>query len=168
MGQLHVEAEQTARTTPEVLWTLIADAARYAEWGPWSAAAYQQPGDTSPHGPGAVYWLRSSRRAYLRYVTSVEKIVAAEEPRMLAYTVIGGIPVRNYRAEITLTPAADGTRVHWAATWDATLLGRLVYRGLRTFYPQVVADLVAAAEKQAGQQSAEGTDPARGARRPAS
>jgi hypothetical protein len=26
--------------------------------------------------------------------------------RFLAYTVVGGIPVRNYRAEVTLTPAA--------------------------------------------------------------
>ena len=61
------------------------------------------------------------RTAYLRYPISVEKILEAEEGRRLAYTVIGGIPVRNYRAEVTLTPAADGTHVRWAATWDATL-----------------------------------------------
>jgi uncharacterized protein YndB with AHSA1/START domain len=148
MGQLHVEAEQTAKTTPEVLWALVSDATRYPEWGPWSAAGYRQPGDTSPHGPGAVQWLRSARRAYLRYPTSIEKILVAEQPRRLAYTVIGGIPVRNYRAEVTLTPTADGTHVRWAATWDATLAGRIVLRGLRSVYPQIVADLVAAAERQ--------------------
>jgi carbon monoxide dehydrogenase subunit G len=64
--------------------------------------------------------------------------------------VIGGIPVRNYRGEVTLTPAADGTRVRWAATWDATLAGRIVRRALRKLYPQVVADLVTAAERQPG------------------
>jgi uncharacterized protein YndB with AHSA1/START domain len=148
MSQLRVQAEQTARTTPDVLWALVSDATRYPQWGPWSAAGYQQPGDTSARGPGAVQWLRSSRRAYLRYVTTIEKILVTEEPRRLAYTVIGGIPVRNYRAEITLTPTADGTHIRWAATWDATLAGRLVLRGLRSFYPQIVADLAAAAEKQ--------------------
>jgi len=148
MDQLHVAAEQTARTTPEVVWALISDATRYPQWGPWSAGGYRQAGDTSPRGPGAVQWLRSSRRAYLRYTTSIERILEAEEPRRLVYTVIGGIPVRNYRAEVTLTPAGDGTRVRWAATWDATLAGRLVLRGLRTFYPQMMADLVAAAERQ--------------------
>ncbi len=148
MNQLHVEAEQTADATPEAIWVLVSDATRYPEWGPWSAAGYQRPGETSPRGAGAVQWLRSSRRAYLRYPTSIERILAAEEGRRLAYTVIGGIPVRNYRAEVTLTPVADGTRVRWAATWDATVAGRIVRRGLRKVYPQIVAGLVAAAEKQ--------------------
>jgi len=73
----------------------------------------------------------------------------AEQDRRLVYTVIAGIPVRNYRAEITLTPAAGGTRIRWAASWDRTLAGRLVQRSLRELYPQIVADLARAAEKQA-------------------
>ena len=149
MSQLQVSAEQTAQATPEAVWALVSDANRYPEWGPWSAGGYQRPGDTSPRGPGAVQWLRSSHRAYGRYATTIEKILEAEEGRRLAYTVIGGIPVRNYQAEVTLTPAADGTHVRWAATWDATLSGRIVLRSLRKVYPQIVADLVAAAEKQA-------------------
>jgi uncharacterized protein YndB with AHSA1/START domain len=150
MSKLHVEAEQTAQATPEAIWVLVSDATQYPKWGPWSAAAYKQPGDTSPRGPGAVYWLRSSRRAYLRHVTSVERIVEVDEGRRLTYTVIGGIPVRNYLAEITLTPTAEGTHVRWAASWDATVSGRIVLRGLRTFYPEMMAGLVAAAEGQAG------------------
>lgn len=147
MNQLHVEADGIASADPAAVWALICDATRYPEWGPWSAAEYQRPGDASPRGAGAVYWLRSSRRAYLRYVTTVEKILEAEEGRHLAYTVIGGIPVRNYRADVTLTPVADGTHIRWSATWDATLAGRIVHRGLRTFYPQMLAELVAAAEE---------------------
>ena len=60
--------------------------------------------------------------------------------------MLKGIPVRNYRAEVTLTPTADGTRVRWAATWDDTLGGRIVLRTLRKIYPQIVANLVTAAE----------------------
>ena len=149
MSQLEVAAERTARATPEAIWALVSDANRYPQWGPWSAGGYQRPGDSSPRGPGAVQWLRSSHRAYLRYATTIEKILEAEDGRQLVYTVIGGIPVRNYRAEVTLTPVADGTRVRWAATWDATLGGRIVLRTLRKIYPQIVADLAAAAEKQA-------------------
>ena len=148
MNQLHVEADRTARAESGMVWGLISDAMRYPEWGPWSAASYQRPGDASPRGAGAVYWLRSSRRSYLRYVTSVERILEVEEGRHLAYTVIGGIPLRNYRADVTLTPAGGGTHIRWAATWDDTLAGRIVQRGLRTFYPQMLADLVAAAEEQ--------------------
>jgi len=149
MNKLHVEAEQTARAAPGIVWALISDATKYPGWGPWSGAGYRRPGDTSPRGPGAVYWLRSSHRYGLRRPVSVEKILHAEEDRRLAYTVIAGIPVRNYHAEVTLVPAGGGTRIRWAATWDQTLAGRLVHRSLKGAYPQIVADLAAAAEKQA-------------------
>jgi uncharacterized protein YndB with AHSA1/START domain len=150
MSPLHVEAEGTARATPEAVWALVSDANRYPDWGPWSAAGYRRPGDDSPRGPGAVQWLRSAQRSYGRHVTSIERILEVEEGRRLAYTVIGGIPARNYRAEVTLTPVADGTRVRWAATWDTTLMGRLVQRGLRKFYPRMMVELVAAAERCPG------------------
>ena len=149
MDQLHVEAEQTTHATPEALWALVSDASRYPEWGPWSAGGYRRPGDASPRGPGAVQWLRSSRRAYGRHVTTIERIIVAEEGRHLAYNVIGGLPVRNYRADLTLTPEGDGTRVRWAASWDSTWRGRFVWRSLRQVYPEIVAALIAYAAKQA-------------------
>lgn len=90
MRKLEVAAEQTTQATPKAVWELVSDATRYPPWGPWSAGAYRQPGDESPRGAGAVYWLRSSHRAYLRYATFVEKILEAEEGRHFAYTVIGG------------------------------------------------------------------------------
>ena len=157
MSKLHVEAEQIAQASPRTVWALISDATTYPQWGPWRKAEYSSPGDSSPHGLGAVYWLESSRRYGLRYTVSVERIVDFQEGRSLAYTVVKGIPVRNYRADITLTPAAGGTRIHWAASWDRTLAGRLVHRSLRVMYPQIVAGLAAAAEKAetAGKQAAD-------------
>ena len=145
MNKLHVEAEHTAQAAPEVVWALVSDATTYPQWGPWRKAEYRSPGDPSPHGQGAVYWLQSSRRYGLRYPFTLEQILEFEEGRRLACAVLKGLPVRNYRAEITLTPTADGTRIRWVADWDRTLAGRLVYRPLRQLYPQVVADLAAAA-----------------------
>jgi len=78
MGQLQVAAEQTAQAAPEAIWELISDARQYPQWGPWSAGGYRHDGDTSPHGAGAVQWLRSSRRYGLRHVTSIEKILEAD------------------------------------------------------------------------------------------
>ena len=149
MDKLHVEAEQTAQAAPAIVWALVSNAMTYPQWGPWSEVGYRRQGDASPRGPGAVYWLRSSRRYGLSRPVTVERILDAEEGQFLAYTVIGGIPVRHYRAEITLTPADGGTRIRWAASWDRTLAGRLVHRSLRTMYPQIVAGLAAAAEQQA-------------------
>ena len=146
MSQLQVAAEATSRAAPEAVWALIEDARRYPEWGPWSAADYRHPREGSPRGPGAVYWLRSAQRSYGRHVTTVEKVLEAEQGRRLVYEVLGGMPVRNYRGEVTLTPDGSGTHIRWTARWDTTLTGRIVQRGLRTFFPQVVSGLAAAAE----------------------
>jgi uncharacterized protein YndB with AHSA1/START domain len=139
MSQLQVEAEGTAQATPDVVWALIADATSYAQWGPWDASGYQRPGDESPHGVGAVRWIRLGR------TTTIERVLEVEDGRRLAYSVEQGIPVRNYRAEVTLTPTAEGTHIRWTATWDATLAGRIVRWKLRRIYPDVVARLAAAA-----------------------
>ena len=56
--------------------------------------------------------------------------------------------MRNYRGEVVLTPTPEGTHVRWSATWDRTLLGRVVHGRLRRL-PGVVADLVAAADRAA-------------------
>ncbi len=143
MTPLRVDAEGTTRAGPDVVWALIADATRCAEWGPWNEGGYERPGDDSEHGAGAV------RRIRYRRTTTYERVVEVEEGRRIAYTVVRGIPVRNYRGEVVLTPTPEGTRVHWSATWDRTLLGSIVHRRLRTFFPGVVADLTAAADRQA-------------------
>jgi len=63
------------------------------------------------------------------------------------YTVVRGIPVRNYRAEVTLSPVGEGTHIRWTASWDRTLPGRVVHRTLRGLYPDIVGRLIAAAER---------------------
>ena len=151
MAQLHVEAEATANASPQTVWALVSDVTKYPSWGPWSDGHYEKAGEESPHGVGAVQVLRSAQRYLGRHTTSVEKILEFEADRHLAYTVIRGIPVRNYRADVTLTPLAEGTHIRWAADWDNTLRGRMAWRGLRGFYPEMMADLVAAAERGAAQ-----------------
>jgi hypothetical protein len=85
----------------------------------------------------------------MRYgrTTTAEKVLASERPRRLVYTVMKGIPVRNYRAEVTLIPQGEGTHIRWAASWDRTFPGRIVHRRLRSIYPDVVGRLIAAAER---------------------
>jgi len=142
MSQLQVEAEGATRATPDIVWALLADANAYADWGPWDDAGYRRGGDDSVHGVGAVRWFRYGR------TTSVERVTEVEEGRRIAYTVIEGIPVRNYRAEIILTTIPEGTRVRWAASWDNTLIGRIVQRKLRSVYPQIMAGLVSTANER--------------------
>jgi len=136
--QLRVEAEAVSQAAPEAVWPLVSNADRYSQWGPWSASGYTSTGD--PGGVGAIRWMQLGR------TRTVERVLAADSPRRLVYTVVKGIPVRNYRAEVTLTPAGDGTHIRWTATWDRTLGGRIALRTLRTLYPAMIAQLAAAAD----------------------
>src|SRR5262249_57860150 len=113
----------------------------YQRWGPWSGSGYQSPGDHAD-GPRVSRWMRYGR------TTTVEKVLEAEKGRRLTYTVVKGIPVRNYRAEVTLSPEGEGTRIHWSASWDRTLPGRVVHRSLRSLYPRIVSLLIAAADRK--------------------
>jgi uncharacterized protein YndB with AHSA1/START domain len=142
MKRLHVEARNHTTAAPEVLWELLADSEGYSEWGPWSESGYETRGDASAGGVGAVRRLRTGRRTFF------EQIEEVDSPRRMVYTVVKGIPVRNYRAEVILTPTGEGTDVRWFADWDRTLAGRLVHRKLSAAYPQIVQNLIAAAETQ--------------------
>ncbi len=143
MRQLSVEAQGTTRAGPEVVWSLVADANSYAHWGPWNDGGYRPP-SAGPSQEGSIQWFRYGRRT-----TSVEQILEVNPPRNLAYKVVSGLPVKNYRADVTLTPTSSGgTTVRWAASWNKTLMGRLVRRKLAHIYPEVVAALAAAADQQ--------------------
>jgi uncharacterized protein YndB with AHSA1/START domain len=67
---------------------------------------------------------RGSKRYGFRYPVSVEEILDVEPGKRLAYTVLRGIPVRNYRAEVTLSPSPDGTLIRWGASWWRVRSGR--------------------------------------------
>jgi uncharacterized protein YndB with AHSA1/START domain len=142
--QLRVAAEAATSAHPEDVWSLISDANSFPTWGPWAAGGYR-PAGPGPSQPGSTQWFRYGRRT-----VSVEEVLEVEPPRRLVYTVVKGLPVKHYRAEVILTPTVDGgTRIHWSARWDRTILGRIVHRKLQQLYPEIVTALAAASDRRA-------------------
>jgi hypothetical protein len=140
-SQLIVAAEGVARAPAGAVWQLVSDATSYAVWGPWQESGYRQRGDAARDGAGAIRWFR-----YGRTVT-VEEVLTAVRDRELRYTVVGGLPVRNYLAEVTLTAVEGGTRIEWSARMDRTIRGRIVHRALVRLYPEIMRRLIGAAER---------------------
>jgi hypothetical protein len=139
--RLTVEAYAETTAPPQTVWALVKDVNTYSDWGPWCASGDKSPGERPSGDVGTVRWLGYRR------TTTVEQVTDVEPGRRMAYIVLRGIPVRNYRAEVTLTPTATGTHIEWMAEWDRTFAGRIVHRKLRVLYPVIVACLVAAAER---------------------
>ena len=143
MSRVQVEAAGTTRADPDVVWALVADANSYCQWGPWEDGGYR-PSSPGPSRKGMVQWFRYSQRA-----TTTEEILEVDPPRRLVYTLVRGLPVKGYRAEVTLTPTpTNRTSIRWAATWENTFMGRMVRRKLEQVYAEVVMDLVAAADRE--------------------
>ena len=104
---------------------------------PLGAGAPGPPGE--PDGVGAV-------RRFARFgVGSQEEVLAWDPPHHLAYTILKGFPVRNYRADVTLTPDGSGTLISWVATFDdkipgaGPLLATVTSRMIKGFASDVAA-----------------------------
>ena len=149
---LTVEARGHACAEPATLWALLEDVNRYKDWGPWSESGYLEQPSGSPHGAGAVRRLRYRHRR----AATIEPVIEAVPERRLVYEVTSGIPVRDYRASVELTPDARGTRIRWRATFARTVGGLLMRRTLARVYREVVAQLVTAAEAEGAPRDCSG------------
>jgi hypothetical protein len=123
---VHVEAEGTTRAAVDAVWALVSDANTYAKWVPWNdGGANLQPRDPPSQGPSNGSASVDAQRP--------------STPSRIVYAVVRGIPVKDYRAEVTLAPIVpNGTSIRWAATWDNTLMGRIVHRKLQAVYRRVM------------------------------
>ena len=108
-------AYQVGATTAapvEVVWPLLAEARRWRDWSFLTRTGLEREGAPHPDGVGAV-------RRFTSYgVGSREEVVAWDPPYHLAYRVLSGFPVRDYRADVTLTAEGTGTRIGWAGSFD--------------------------------------------------
>lgn len=144
MSEQRIEAVARSDAPPGAVWELLSDATSWASWGPWEAVEVEREGAQDPRGVGAVKVIRSGRR------TLREEIVAFEPPRLLAYRLLSGMPVRDYRADVALAPDGEGTRIEWRSRFRARLpgTGGLIRRRLAVVVQDVAERLARAAESR--------------------
>jgi polyketide cyclase/dehydrase/lipid transport protein len=139
--------EITTRSSADAatLFALETDGGRWSQWArplvPQSA--WERQGDPAPGGVGAV------RLLGLRPLWVREETIEYEQDRRHVYVMRTPMPVRDYRAELVLTPRADGTDVLWRGSFIERIRGtgpvfRVAVRGLLWI---LVKRLIAAAER---------------------
>lgn len=76
-------------------------------------------------------------------------MVECRPGEVFAYELEAGMPVRDYRAVVTLTPGREGITVRWRSTFRAKVPGTgwLCRRQLGAFIGRTVQGLAAAAEQ---------------------
>jgi hypothetical protein len=139
----------------DAVWRVLADGARWSEWGPWRESTLEREGEPPPDGVGAVRRLLAERRFLGRPVLNREEVTVFDVPAEFGYTMLSGLPLRDYQARVRLSDDGEGTAIHWHVEFDPKLpgTGALFRRGLE----DVIADVAeraarAAAGRDASQQ----------------
>jgi len=110
-------SETRIRAPRDRVFAVMTDHARYAAWGPSRRVDVDPEGDPAPNGLGAVRNFRSGP------LTTREEVVGWEPPVRMAYQVVSGVPVRDYRSEMVLDEDGDHTVLRWSSTFRPLIPG---------------------------------------------
>jgi uncharacterized protein YndB with AHSA1/START domain len=137
-----IEASARSAAPPERVFAVLEDAPGWTAWAGFPLAEYEREGTPAPPGAGAV------RRLGNRVFSTREEVIASDPPRHFAYRILSGVPVREYRADVTLTPHGTGTEIRWASTFVPKVPGTgwLLAPLLRTFLRRFARGLARHAE----------------------
>jgi hypothetical protein len=138
--------DETVMTTadPGSVYALLADGSTWPEWSPIDSFDLIEPGDGTPEGLGAVRLFTTGRHK------SRERVVTCRPGVAFAYELEKGVPLRDYRAVITLTPAAGGgTSITWRSTFRPKVpgTGGIYRRELGKFIRRTVEGLAQATDR---------------------
>jgi len=119
VGEFSYEVTAESKASPEAVFAVLADGSRWKEWAGAMIrhSSFEREGTPAPGGVGAI------RRVGSWPLYGREEIVEYEPPTRLAYTILSGQPIRNYKAIVELAPRGGGTAIRWSATFDPKIPG---------------------------------------------
>jgi len=132
VGHYVVEALRTSAAPPDQVWRWLADASSWSVWTKLTSTRLVREGVPTPDGVGAI---RHFGRAG---GSSREEVVAFDPPRHFAYVLHRGLPITNYRSDVTLTPVPGGTQIVWHSEFDSKYPG--TGSPMRAFIHLLVSD----------------------------
>jgi hypothetical protein len=115
MAVQEIDVHATAPASPGAVWRLLGDSSTWPAWTPIDAYDLERPGDGD--GLGEIRRFTTGRH------TVREEIVQRDAERHLTYALLSGLALRDYRAEIDLSPTTDGTAIRWHTTFRPKVPG---------------------------------------------
>jgi hypothetical protein len=112
-----IDVKAISGAPPGTVYALLRDGATWPTWSPIGSFSLDREGEHEREGLGAIRIFRTGR------TRSCERIVELIPDRRLSYTLVSGLPIRDYRADIDLNPDGDGTTIHWHSTFKGKVPG---------------------------------------------
>jgi hypothetical protein len=110
-----IDVRATTTADPDAVWRLLGDSSTWPSWTPIESYALERSGGSD--GLGEIRAFTTGR------VTVREEIVERDDRRRLTYALLSGLALRDYRAEIDLTPGPEGTAIRWHTTFKPKVPG---------------------------------------------
>jgi uncharacterized protein YndB with AHSA1/START domain len=118
MSRIEVSVTVNCRADPAVIFGLLADGSTWPQWAMFDSFELERPGRSETNGLGAI------RVFSTRVSRSREEVTEFVPDRRLAYRLLSGFPLRDYRAEVELAPANTGTTtIAWRASFSPKYFG---------------------------------------------
>jgi polyketide cyclase/dehydrase/lipid transport protein len=144
MAEQVIDRTATTSGDPDTVYALLADGTTWPAWSPIGSFDLVEPGDGSPEGLGAVRLFTTGRHR------SRERVVERRPGEAFAYVLEEGLPLRDYKAVVTLSPAAGGgTTINWRSTFRPKVPGTgwIYRRELGRFIGETVDGLARSAAR---------------------
>lgn len=108
-----VRRARDTQASPSAIFALLRDSSTYPSWSQIRGYRMERSGFAEPHGVGEIRVFTSWLPIVVR-----EEIVEVVPDRLVAYTLLSGLPMRDYRGETTLEPlASGGARIVWQSSF---------------------------------------------------
>jgi uncharacterized protein YndB with AHSA1/START domain len=128
---------------PDAVWRWLADASSWKHWTNLTISELECQGAPEPDGVGAIRKLGRAGRV------SREQVLEFDAPTHLAYTILSGVPVKDYRADVHLSADGDGTLIAWRASFEPTRPG--TGTAIRMFFTYFLRDVARRLASRAAQ-----------------
>lgn len=112
MNRIVVRKSWDTTASPEAVFALVKDSSTYPDWTPVQAYQMERPGRDELHGVGEIRVLITGP------LRPVEEIVEVIPNRYVAYILLSGLPMRDYRGETWIEPRpSGGARITWQSSF---------------------------------------------------
>jgi uncharacterized protein YndB with AHSA1/START domain len=141
MKRVQIEVTGQTAARPAIVYEVAKDSSGYPRWSGIGSFEHVRSGRDGPYGVGSVRIFRTGP------LKIVEEVVELVPERRVAYLLHRGLPFRDYRAHIELTPSADGgTGIRWQSSFTPMVPGTgflcraFMQRVLRAILPALAAE----------------------------
>ena len=100
----HIDIRTLSTAAPSAVYRLLRDGSTWPDWSPIESFELEREGDGEREGVGAIRIFRRGR------VTGRDEVAGLVPDRRFSYRHLSGLPVRDYRAGVDLSPTRTAAR----------------------------------------------------------